>query len=84
MFTRRTGTPVLTANDDFVNTLMRCLTVFRLVHNEISYRFVVSIITQVVHESITKKLRITCGESQITGWDNEIRITVVTLDRNTS
>ena len=84
MLTRRTGAPVLTANDDFVNTLMRCLAVFRLVHDEISYRLVISIVTQVVHESFTKKLRITCGECQITCWDDEIRITVVNLDRNTS
>ena len=64
-----------------MDALPRSLAKGRLVHHEILDGFPLCIVAEVVHEGITEELRVACRACQITGWDDEVRIAIVYLDR---
>ena len=66
-----------------MHTLSGRLAVLGTVHHKIGHRLSLSIEAEVVHEGVTKELRIASGTGQIAGRNDEVCVAVVYPDGNT-
>ena len=82
MLTAGTGTPVLSAHDNLVTTLMGCFAECRLVQDEIGYWLAFGVEAKIAHKCITEEFGVARSRCQITCGDDEVGIAVVDLDGN--
>jgi hypothetical protein len=73
----------LSTDDNFVYALARCLAILGTVHHKVGHGLTLTIVAEIVQEGISEELGVTGGAGQVTGWDDEIGITVVNLYRET-